>query len=311
MAQKPILVTEALIKTVTGGSPNADNVRSVVFGLAAAGTDAGLDQAQRFAHYLAQLAHESGRFQYDEEVWGPTPAQRRYEDRADLGHSAAVPGEAFKFRGRTGIQLTGRHNAVEFRDWCRGRFDPAAVPDFEANPDLLNTDPWEGLAPIWFWDFGNPTGRSLNAYADDNNLEAITRKINGGLNGFEDRTKLYVRAALVLLGYELKAGVVRQFQQDAGFTGNAVDDIPGTQTRAAMHHRLMFKAPRLDFGFERLMAPEPAPAPEADEPLFETDIFDAVEEYVHGARDGLNDLEAALRAIRARKDRQPTEGENP
>ena len=240
-----MIITAQTLTDIAGGAANQSNIASVVAGLSSYGAPAGLDRPERFAHYLAQLAHESGRFKYDAEIWSPTPAQRRYEDRADLGHSAAVPGEAFRFRGRGPIQLTGRHNYREFARWCRASFPDA--PDFEAQPDAVNTDPWEGLAPIWYWDAGNPTGRSLNVYADDNNAEAVTRKINGGLNGYEDRLALYTRTALVLLGYELSAGVVRKFQADVGFTGRDVDDIPGMRTRAAMHGALKAE-PALVFG---------------------------------------------------------------
>ena len=239
-----------LLRTIAGGSPDDSNMRSALAGLERFGQPAGLDLPHRLAHYLAQLLHESGRFRYDQEVWGPTPAQRRYEDRADLGHSAAVPGEAFAFRGRAGIQLTGRANYRAFRDWCRRRVDTDA-PDFEKHPDAVNTDPWEGLAPIWYWDAGNPTGKSLNVYADRNDPEAVTRKINGGLNGYQDRLSLYTRTALVLLGYTLERGAVLAFQRAAGFTGRDLDDIPGQRTRAAMHGHLK-AAERLAFG------PDPA-----------------------------------------------------
>ena len=67
----------------------------------------------------------------------------------------------------------------------------------------MNTDPWEGLGPIWYWDSGNPTGESLNVYADEANHEMVTRRINGGLNGYADRLARYTRAALVLLGFGL------------------------------------------------------------------------------------------------------------
>ena len=242
----PMIVDIALLRTTAGGAPDEGNMRSVLAGLERFGQAAGLDRPHRFAHYLAQLAHESGRFRYDEEIWGPTPAQRRYEDHADLGHGPAVPGEAFAFRGRAGIQLTGRANYRAFRDWCRRRVD-AGTPDFEEDPDAVTTDPWEGLAPIWYWDAGNPTGRSLNAFAEDNNVEAVTRKINGGLNGFEDRLSLYTRAALVLLSYRLERGAVLDYQRDAGFTGRDLDDIPGPRTRAAMHGDLK-AADSLEFG---------------------------------------------------------------
>lgn len=246
-----------ILKTIAGGQPDEDNVQSVVVSLTGHGTTMGLHRPHRVAHFLAQLMHESARFKYDQEIWGPTPAQRRYEDRADLGHSSAVPGEAFKFKGRSGIQLTGRYNYQQFTKWCRDKVDPDA-PDFEVYPDLINTDPWEGLAPMWYWDEGSPTGASLNVYADDNNIEAVTRKINGGLNGFTDRLELYVRSSLVLLGYKMDVGVVRRFQVAAGFTGRDVDDIPGQKTRTALHGQLLelpafdwsTAKPELDIGAE-------------------------------------------------------------
>ncbi len=76
----------------------------------------------------------------------------------------------------------------------------AKAPDFVAHPELMNTDPWEGLGPIWYWAKGNPTGQSLNRYADQGDVENITRKINGGLNGFADRPDYLVRVSLVMLG---------------------------------------------------------------------------------------------------------------
>lgn len=226
-----------LLRKMAGGRPDVDNMQSVVSGLSV--RPSGLQKPHRLAHYLAQLMHESGRFRYDEELWGPTAAQQRYEGRVDLGNTE--PGDGYKFRGRSGIQLTGRANYRNFTAWAREA--ESAAPDFETDPDLVNSDPWEGLAPIWYWDKGNPTGRSLNFYADQNNIEAITRKINGGLNGYGDRLQLYTRASLTLMGYPMEANVVRRFQQDQGFTGRDVDDIAGQKTRAAMHSVLVAMPP--------------------------------------------------------------------
>jgi putative chitinase len=112
-------------------------------------------------------------------------------------------------------------------------------PDFIKTPDLINTDPWEGLSAIWYWHVGNPTGKSLNVFADKNDIEMITRRINGGLNGYDDRLHRYTRASLVLAGYAPTA--IKPFQvnaQKAGFLPKGkdqLDGIDGPKTRAAIH----------------------------------------------------------------------------
>src|SRR6185503_12838834 len=68
----------------------------------------GILQPQRIAMWLAQIGHESGGFVYTREIWGPTPAQSRYEGREDLGNTQ--PGDGKRFIGRGLIQTTGRAN---------------------------------------------------------------------------------------------------------------------------------------------------------------------------------------------------------
>ena len=144
----------------------------------------------RRAHFLAQVAHESGGLRFSEELWGPTAAQRRYEGRADLGNDQ--PGDGFRFRGRGLIQLTGRAN---YRAYTRHRHDLGdAEADLEAHPDLVGQPPLAADVAGWFWD-----NRKINDAADRDDVEAVTRKINGGLNGLEDR-KRYLRLAKEALG---------------------------------------------------------------------------------------------------------------
>ncbi|PIE10059.1 MAG: peptidoglycan-binding protein [Rhodobacterales bacterium] len=213
-------------------------MRSVVAGLKLGGATAGLNLPHRLAQFLPQAAHESGRFKYDREVWGPTPAQRRYDIRVDLGNTPERDGDGYSKRGRGPFQLTGGHNYRAFSAWAKD-LDPDA-PDFFRDPDALNTDPWEGLSAIWYWDEGNPTGQSLNRYADRNDIEMVTHRINGGLNGYADRLRLYDRTALVLLGRD--PSDIRGFQAQADVL---VDGISGPITRAAMHRELV-ALPSLD-----------------------------------------------------------------
>jgi putative chitinase len=210
--------------------PNDANAQSVLKSLSLYGARFGLDQPHRLAQFIAQLMHESAEFRHDREIWGPTPAQKRYDGRIDLGNTAALDGDGKLYMGRTGIQITGKANYAEFRDWCR-KMEPKA-PDFVAKPDLVNTDPWEGLGPLWYWDT-----RKLNRFADTGDVEMITKRINGGLNGYADRLDYLTRASLVLLDYG--PSDVKRFQSDMGL--EHVDGDAGPKTRAALHAALVKK----------------------------------------------------------------------
>ena len=226
------MITAEQVRRAAKGPVNASNLNSVLVSLQRYAKAAGLHLAHRQVPYMSQLMHESGAFRYDREIWGPTPAQKRYDTRTDLGNTPALDGDGKLYLGRTAIQLTGRANYTAFRDWVWANIDKSA-PDFVKYPDKVNEGPWEGLAPIWYWAKGNPTGKSLNRYADENNIEQITKKINGGLNGFQDRQDYYVRIGLVVLGYSPTA--VREFQLNSGL---APDGDAGPLTRAAIHKRL-------------------------------------------------------------------------
>ena len=217
----------ALMCAVPATNRFASNAEALIAGLDVRAVGAGLNEPPVLAQYLAQVAHESGRFMWDEEVWGPTAAQARYDSRTNLGNTAALDGDGKLFKGRTAIMVTGGDNYRGFRDWCRELFDN--VPDFEVEPWRILEDPWEGLAPIWFWETNG-----LNRYARAGNIEMVTKTVNGGLNGYADRLALYPRCALVLLGY--KPDAVRSFQRSARL--DLVDGIAGPTTRGAMHKAL-------------------------------------------------------------------------
>lgn len=227
-------LTNHQLTAISRGKPQPANITSIVTALDQYGARFGLDQPHRLAQYIAQLAHESGGFRFDREI----ASGAAYEGRKDLGNTQK--GDGRRYKGRTGIQITGRANYRAFTVWAK-KLDSIA-PDFEAQPEAVNTDPWEGLSPIWYWDDGNPDpkGRSLNHYADRNDIEMITRRINGGLNGFDDRLTYYDRTALVLLGYEPTD--VRGFQAKAKAAGTykgLIDSVSGPQTRAALHLALV------------------------------------------------------------------------
>lgn len=215
------------LEAMFSGPTSGPNFRAIGAGLDAFGVQAGLDRPHRLVHFLAQCAHETDGFRLDTEVWGPTPEQQRYEGRVSLGNTE--PGDGKKYLGRTAIQLTGRSNYVAFREWCKRQ--GMTPPDFEASPELVNTDPWEGLAPIHYW-----MDYKLNALADVNDIEQITKKINGGLNGFDSRLNWYTHIGLVMCGFA--PSDIVGFQTAAkhkGFYSGGIDGDSGPQTRAAIH----------------------------------------------------------------------------
>lgn len=144
-----------------------------------------INTAARQAAFLAQLAHESGQLAYMRELWGPTPAQLGYEGRSDLGNTESGDGERFKGRGP--IQVTGRANYARV---SHALFGDDRLLQF---PELLE-DPAIGCrAAGQFWHV-----HGLNDLADIGNFKRITKLINGGYNGYDDRLKFYQRALSVL-----------------------------------------------------------------------------------------------------------------
>ena len=139
-----------------------------------------LDSGLRLAHFMGQCAHESGGFIYMEEI----ASGQAYEGRADLGNTQ--PGDGKRFKGRGPIQLTGRANYRAF-----GR---EVGIDFEAHPEMVAFPSVGLMAAVRYWD-----SRGLNAKADADDLLGITRAINGGTNGLEDRKVRTAKAKGLIL----------------------------------------------------------------------------------------------------------------
>ncbi len=129
-----------------------------------------LDNALRFIHFMAQLTHESGNFRYMEEI----ASGKAYEGRKDLGNIHA--GDGVRYKGRGPIQLTGRAN---YR-----RYGQQLGIDLENNPEIVALPSVGLMVACKFW-----SDNGLNALADKDDVVAVTRRINGGTNGLEDRKK--------------------------------------------------------------------------------------------------------------------------
>lgn len=132
----------------------------------------GIDTPLRQAAFLAQIAHESGRFVYTEEI----ASGAAYEWRKDLGNTE--PGDGKRFKGRGLIQLTGRSNYE--------KFSAHSGIDFVSNPEWLSDPKYAVQSACWFWN-----SRGLNSLADKKEFNKITKIINGGYNGLQQRIAFY------------------------------------------------------------------------------------------------------------------------
>lgn len=149
-----------------------------------------INTPMRQAAFLAQIAHESAQFAYTKELASGVD----YDRRGDLGNlrSAAIeiakdhgttPGRFFKGRGL--IQITGYDNYVAMM--------LALDIDCVQNPDLLCEEEGACRSAACFW-----KAHRLNELADAGEFETITRRINGGLNGYTERCEFYRRAKEIL-----------------------------------------------------------------------------------------------------------------
>ncbi|WP_460160770.1 glycoside hydrolase family 19 protein [Pseudomonas sp. S2_B10] len=144
--------------------------------------------AKRVAAFIAQIGHESGQLRYVREIWGPTPAQARYEGRADLGNTKQ--GDGLKYRGRGLIQITGRANYAACGE--------ALGLDLINQPELLELPQHAAMSAAWWW-----ATHRLNTLADAGDNSNIGSIINTGRrgrtpNGADERQALYEKALNVL-----------------------------------------------------------------------------------------------------------------
>jgi putative chitinase len=146
-----------------------------------------INTPKRQAAFLAQIGHESGQLQYVREL-----GSDQYLSKYDTGKLAASlgntsQGDGQRYRGRGLIQVTGRAN---YQKCSQALFGDERLL---LTPELLELPQWAAASAAWFW-----WARELNALADRDDFEGITRKINGGLNGLKDRQELWARARSVL-----------------------------------------------------------------------------------------------------------------
>jgi putative chitinase len=162
----------------------------------------GLNSNIRLAHFLSQCAHESGNFKAVTEnlnygskglrsIFGKyfkddatalayerkpeKIANRVYSSR--MGNGDEASGDGWKFRGRGYIQLTGKDNYTQF--------DKSVEDDILANPDLVATK-FPLMSAAFFFERNN-LWKICDGGADKEDVIALTKRINGGTHGLEDR----------------------------------------------------------------------------------------------------------------------------
>lgn len=133
-------------------------------------------KGKELAAFLAQCSHESGGFRYMSEIWGPSLQQQRYEGRRDLGN--VQKGDGYRYRGRGYIQLTGRSN-------YRQAGKDLGLP-LEERPELVETVDIAAKVAVWYWK--KYVVPNISNWDD---TRAITRIVNGGYNGYQDRLARY------------------------------------------------------------------------------------------------------------------------
>lgn len=144
----------------------------------------GINNRMRACHFLAQIAHESGELRYTREL--ASGAEYDTGRKAQmLGNTPQKDGDGQRYKGRGLIQITGRSNYKQI--------SKATGVDFEDHPEWLELPQWATMSACWWWD-----NRGLNRLADRDELTNITKRINGGTNGLQDRLKYLGRAKKVI-----------------------------------------------------------------------------------------------------------------
>ncbi len=197
------MVTEDQLKQIMPNLPQDKRALYQPF-LDKAMTEFEINTPLRVAAFLAQIAHESAEFKFMREIWGPTAAQKRYEPTTTLSKNLGntQPGDGKRYMGRGPIQITGRANYQRYGSALG--IDIVNNPDTAANPDVAFR-----VAGLYWKKNG------LNELADQQMFKTITKRINGGFNGLEDRQKYYARAKSVL-----GIGATRGFDSGPEDTGD-------------------------------------------------------------------------------------------
>ena len=136
----------------------------------------------RIGMWLAQMGHESAGWQATEEY----ASGEAYEGREDLGNTE--PGDGVRYKGRSWIMITGRHNYGLMSEWSFQEGLVGSPTYFVDDPYALAEIKWAGVGPAWYWVVARP---DINDLSDKGDVYTVTLRINGGTNGLQDRQNRY------------------------------------------------------------------------------------------------------------------------
>lgn len=201
------MITQQQLKEMVHGINHADHWCRVLEQLL---PDYEINTPKRIAAFIAQCAHESGGFKFLKEnlnykaeslvkvfpkYFPDMATARAYEKKPEkianrvyanrMGNGNEASGDGWRYCGRGLIQLTGKDNY----SWFAGSIQVSV----EEAAEYLQTFEGAAQSACWFWETNN-----LNKEADAGDIKLMTRKINGGYIGLEDRVKHYNHALHVL-----------------------------------------------------------------------------------------------------------------
>jgi len=186
-------ITPELLRTVAGSPVSKSVTDGLIQYLPEYLEKYGLNTPLELAHFLAQAAHESAGFKTLQEY----ASGAGYEGRRDLGN--VYPGDGKRYKGRGIFQLTGRANYTTM--------SKKLGVDLVNNPGLAATPEISVQTALEYW-----KSRNLSKWAKEDNVEMVTKLINGGYNGLKDRRIKLQKAKRALALLEMRPKVEKPKQ---------------------------------------------------------------------------------------------------
>lgn len=184
-----IIMIESPEKTLADWLPTLREVFAAV--------EFSINTRPRMAHFLAQCAVETARLQATSERGGEAYLAK-YEPDQQAGKNVGntETGDGALFKGRGLLHLTGRENYTKFQKYKKAAGQPVDLTSDATKAEQLATNKkLAAESAAWFWSIY----RKVNPIADTGKAREVTRAVNGGLNGLEDRERCFNRARYAIM----------------------------------------------------------------------------------------------------------------